>query len=155
MITFGQRLKEVRKERGLTTRQAAALIGISQPYVSQIERGMATHVASKTVTAIGAKLGLNEHWLRTGEGEKYATPQPAVMVPSPSPASSRPVLAKTTWRYRALEWLATRAGYRLVVPTSKVTGRKGLVWGLTLEEALKGMEAASRLLQEIGEGVAE
>lgn len=39
-LTMGDRIKEIRKQRGLTQEQLAEALDISVEYVSQIERGM-------------------------------------------------------------------------------------------------------------------
>lgn len=70
---IGLRIRSVRNELGLSTTGFAKLVGISQTYVSQIERGLA-NVAPKTLTAIAARLGVTENWLLTGDEPKFINP---------------------------------------------------------------------------------
>lgn len=62
------RLKEARKKRGLTLREVADQIGISESAVSNIERGR-NKPSGSTLALFCQKLHISESWLRTGEGE--------------------------------------------------------------------------------------
>ena len=37
---FGERLRQLREERGLTQRSLADLLGVKHPYISEMERGI-------------------------------------------------------------------------------------------------------------------
>jgi len=39
-VLFGERLREVREERGETQRSLAELTGMTHPYISEMERGL-------------------------------------------------------------------------------------------------------------------
>lgn len=147
-IGIGQRIKLVRSSLGLSTTAAAKKIGYAQSHLSQVENGK-SHPSARMLEAITSKLGISEHWLLTGEGEMNATAQPVVVAPPSPPISVDRILPKTTWRYRALEWLAARAGYRLVVPTAKV-GPRIQYPGMSYEEALQSVRALSNALKAIG-----
>jgi transcriptional regulator with XRE-family HTH domain len=61
----GERLRELRKEQGMTVKQCAALIGISQGYLAHIERGDRPTVAPATFNRICATLNVPRvHLLR-------------------------------------------------------------------------------------------
>ena len=51
-------LKEIRKERGLTTQQLAVLAGMSQSYVSDIENGRKT-LNARRMEALAKALGVS------------------------------------------------------------------------------------------------
>ncbi len=54
---FGQRLREVRKQKGTSQEKLAADAGVSRTYVSDIERG-ARNVSLTTVEGLAAALGV-------------------------------------------------------------------------------------------------
>ena len=68
-MSVGERIKQVRKEAGLTLRAFGAQIGISNGSVSQIEHGV-INPSAQTIKSICREFRINETWLRTGEGEK-------------------------------------------------------------------------------------
>lgn len=64
------RIKEVRKDAGLTTREMAERLGVTSGSVSLIETGK-RNVTRQIITAICREFKVSENWLLTGEGEKY------------------------------------------------------------------------------------
>ncbi|MDR1466665.1 MAG: helix-turn-helix domain-containing protein [Treponema sp.] len=62
------RLKQLRKELGLTQSDFASRLDMAQNSYSQIENGRAT-LTDKNITLVCLRYGISEHWLRTGEGE--------------------------------------------------------------------------------------
>lgn len=70
MDSIGNRIRTVRKENGLTLVTFGERIGITNPSLSAIENGK-TNPSTQTVMLICREFGVNETWLRTGEGEKY------------------------------------------------------------------------------------
>lgn len=54
--TFGQRVKHIRKSRGLTTRQLAELIHVPFSYLSMIECGNITVLPNNLISLIATKL---------------------------------------------------------------------------------------------------
>lgn len=64
---FGSRLREARKERGLTQGEVAQVLGLSQGTVSQAEK---EGDGSVHVAAYAQLLQVNPLWLATGEGPK-------------------------------------------------------------------------------------
>lgn len=69
------RIKELRKSFGLSQSEFANRIGIGQTGISSIERGNST-VTDRTISQIVNSFGVDEHWLRTGEGEPFPEPSP-------------------------------------------------------------------------------
>lgn len=69
-MTENERIKAVRKDRGLTLDEFGARIGVKKSALSQIENGK-TNPSDQTRRSICREFGVNEEWLRTGEGEPY------------------------------------------------------------------------------------
>lgn len=67
---IGPRLHRFRHERGLTLQQLAALTGLSQPFLSQVERGRA-HLSVESQKRVAAALGISpiDLWVQHGRGE--------------------------------------------------------------------------------------
>lgn len=68
--TIGQRIKMIRKKEGLSQAAFGKCLGISDPSVSMLERGV-TNPAKQTMLSICREFRINEEWLRTGEGEPH------------------------------------------------------------------------------------
>lgn len=68
--TMGSRFKQVRVELNMRQGDFASEIQSSQGHVSDIENGR-KNVSDKTVEILALKFHVNEHWLRTGEGEMF------------------------------------------------------------------------------------
>lgn len=69
-MSFGERLKQLRKELGLTQLEFAAKIGTTRNNIAGYEIGRRDPSAA-AVNLIIAKLNVSETWLRTGEGEMF------------------------------------------------------------------------------------
>lgn len=69
MGTFGERLREARKEAKLTQGQLASKSGLSQTTISDIERGR--NAGSTEAPALAAVLGVEALWLSDGKLPKY------------------------------------------------------------------------------------
>lgn len=65
--TVGQRLREIRKEKGLTQPVFARSIGISQGHLSEMESGK-TSPTEPILIAIEYRYSIKKDWLLTGEG---------------------------------------------------------------------------------------
>ena len=68
MNTIGDRIKEVRKIKGLTEQRFADELGLKRNTVGGYEIGTVTP-SDRTIADISQKFDINESWLRTGEGE--------------------------------------------------------------------------------------
>lgn len=69
-----ERFKILRKDTGLTQKDFAARVGLSQNFIAQIESGSKVP-SDRTVSDICRIFHVNEDWLRTGEGEMYDLPE--------------------------------------------------------------------------------
>lgn len=65
-----ERVKEIRKAKGMTLEQFGSMIGIQKSAISKIERGE-NAVSDQTRLSICRAFNVNETWLRTGEGEMF------------------------------------------------------------------------------------
>jgi PAS domain S-box-containing protein len=59
VVTFGQRLRELRKARGMTQRELAQKTAISYSYVSKLETGVMPPPRQKIILALAEVLGAN------------------------------------------------------------------------------------------------
>lgn len=64
------RIDQVVKKSGLTKAKFAERIGVSAPYVTMLCSGT-SNASDRTITDICREFGVNEVWLRTGEGEPF------------------------------------------------------------------------------------
>ena len=53
----GRRIREIRDQKGITQEQLADAAGLTRPYLSNLERGIATNPRLETLRAIAAALG--------------------------------------------------------------------------------------------------
>lgn len=67
---MGERLKELRKTLGLTQKEFADKLGMVPPAIGMMERG-ARKINERQLKSICAVYGVNENWLRNGEGEMF------------------------------------------------------------------------------------
>ena len=70
-MTFGERIKAVRKASNLTQEAFASRLGIKQNTVALIESGK-RNSSDQVILSVCREFGVNETWLRTGAGEMYA-----------------------------------------------------------------------------------
>lgn len=64
---MNKRIKELRKKNGMTQKDLAERIGLSQSGISWIEQD-GSNVDNSTIKNICREFHVNEKWLRTGEG---------------------------------------------------------------------------------------
>lgn len=70
---LGAKIRTLRKERGLTLKSLAQLSGLSHPFLSQVERGLA-RPSMNSLHQISEALGTNASWLLAGsENTREAT----------------------------------------------------------------------------------
>ena len=67
---MNNRLRELRKELGLTMEAFGNKIGIGKATISMIESGK-TVLTDRNISIICKEFSVNETWLRTGEGEMF------------------------------------------------------------------------------------
>ena len=68
---MNERIKSLRKRLNMTQEQFAARLGIKRGAIANYEIGRNVPVDS-VVSLICREFGVNEAWLRTGEGEMFA-----------------------------------------------------------------------------------
>lgn len=68
-----ERIKELRKYLGLTQAEFGEKIAMRQTGVAWLESGD-RKITDRVITTICAVFGVDEIWLRTGEGEMFRTP---------------------------------------------------------------------------------
>ncbi len=67
---MNERIKELRKELGLTLEKFGEALGVQKSAVSKWERGE-NSVPEQMFKSICREFNVSENWLRTGEGEMY------------------------------------------------------------------------------------
>lgn len=63
---IGERLKQFRKEKGLSQKDIAAAIGMTQGYISEVEKGLKLP-GSEFLISLKKSFGLDLNWFLTGE----------------------------------------------------------------------------------------
>ena len=64
--TIGQRIKELREDRGLSQEKFGKRVGVTQQYVGALESGK-RNPGPALVFMISKKFGTSEAWLREGK----------------------------------------------------------------------------------------
>ncbi|TFC93375.1 MULTISPECIES: helix-turn-helix transcriptional regulator [Cryobacterium] len=67
-LSFGQRVREIRQDRGLSQEELAELAGMHRTYVSSLERGL-RNVGLDNILAIAAALDVSPSDLFLGENK--------------------------------------------------------------------------------------
>lgn len=65
-----ERIKQIRKDNKLTQVEFGERIGVKGNTITNYENGLRTPVDA-VILSICREFSVNEHWLRTGEGEPY------------------------------------------------------------------------------------
>jgi transcriptional regulator with XRE-family HTH domain len=73
-MTINERIVKVRRDLKLTQPVFAEKICISKGYIANLELGQ-KEVNDRIVRLISTAFGVNEQWLRTGEGAMFHDPQ--------------------------------------------------------------------------------
>jgi SOS-response transcriptional repressor LexA len=71
LAEFGNRIKQVLHEKGLSQSQLARLVGVKQQTISYICAPDSPSSTSRYASKIASVLGVNPAWLQSGEGGKY------------------------------------------------------------------------------------
>lgn len=67
---MNERIKEIRKQAGLSQTEFADRIGLTKNFISLVETG-GRAPSDRTISDICREFGVNEAWLRTGVGEPH------------------------------------------------------------------------------------
>lgn len=73
-MTINERVKCIRKHYNLTMEKFGEHFGITKTAISLIESGK-NSVTDANIKSICREFNVNEHWLRTGEGEMFLLPE--------------------------------------------------------------------------------
>ncbi|MDE7430601.1 MAG: helix-turn-helix domain-containing protein [Lachnospiraceae bacterium] len=69
-MTVNERVKKLRIESNLTLEKFGAKLGVKRSAISQIEHGV-NGVTDQMIKLMVKEFGVNENWLRTGDGEMF------------------------------------------------------------------------------------
>jgi transcriptional regulator with XRE-family HTH domain len=69
------RIRAIRRELGINQGEFARRIGLTQTAMSMIEVGK-SKLTEQNIKLICVTFNVNEHWLRTGEGEMFGSLSP-------------------------------------------------------------------------------
>lgn len=67
---MNERIKTIREDRNLSQSEFADMLDLKRNSISLIELGK-RNPSDRTINDICKEFSVNEHWLRTGEGEPY------------------------------------------------------------------------------------
>jgi transcriptional regulator with XRE-family HTH domain len=70
IMEIRDRLKEIRQNLGLTQVKFAERIAVSTSHLAGMELGVKT-INDRILRLISSEFNVDEHWLKTGEGEMY------------------------------------------------------------------------------------
>lgn len=70
-MTLGKRIKEIRKDNGLTQKEFADKISVSRPFISRIEADK-EKPSESLMKLISATFGIELDWIMQGTGYKYS-----------------------------------------------------------------------------------
>lgn len=73
-MTFAERLLSLRKKRGYTQEQLAALCGLSQSTIASYESGNRLH--TRNLFSLAHALGVTPLWLEKGKGQPFVFDEP-------------------------------------------------------------------------------
>ncbi|HEX9058582.1 MAG TPA: helix-turn-helix transcriptional regulator [Clostridia bacterium] len=68
-----ERIKELRQYLNLNQTEFSKRIGITQPSLSDIEKGKTANIDARTIKILCQEFNVNEEWIRTGQGEMFKT----------------------------------------------------------------------------------
>ena len=69
-MNCGDRVKQIRKNKGMTLEKFGERVGVTKQTVSRIENGV-NALTEQMLLSICREFDVNEDWLRTGEGEMF------------------------------------------------------------------------------------
>lgn len=75
---MNERLKELRTTLGCTQEEFGKKIGVKKAAVNKWEKGI-NSIADSVILSICREFGVNEQWLRTGEGEMFEQTRESVL----------------------------------------------------------------------------
>lgn len=109
-VTIGQRIRDARKEKGLTQKKLGELCGMSDAQIRQYEIGY-RNPSYKTLNKIADALGVNKGDLIFGDSDyKYGDPEFARILDdlANTLGESGKADSNPQWIYEALEWFEAK-----------------------------------------------
>lgn len=75
-MNCGERVKQIRKSKGMTLEKFGEKVGVTKQTVSRIENGV-NALTEQMLLSICREFEVNETWLRNGEGEMFKERSPS------------------------------------------------------------------------------
>ncbi len=75
-MNCGERVKQIRKSKGMTLEKFGERVGVTKQTVSRIENGV-NALTEQMLLSVCREFAVNEQWLRTGEGEMFKERSPS------------------------------------------------------------------------------
>ena len=75
-MSCGERVKQIRKNKGMTLEKFGEKVGVTKQTVSRIENGV-NALTEQMLLSICREFNVNEAWLRNGEGEMFKERSPS------------------------------------------------------------------------------
>lgn len=75
-MNCGERVKQIRKNKGMTLEKFGEKVGVTKQTVSRIENGV-NALTEQMLLSICREFDVNESWLRNGEGEMFKERSPS------------------------------------------------------------------------------
>src|SRR5699024_3632256 len=75
-MDWGERVKQMRKSKGMTLEKFGERVGVTKQTVSRIENGV-NALTEQMLLSVCREFDVNEQWLRTGEGEIFKERSPS------------------------------------------------------------------------------
>lgn len=73
-LKLNERLKAMRKHLNLKQDEMGAKVNLSRSHISSLENGT-RELTDRIISDVCREFNVNEHWLRTGEGEMFIQPE--------------------------------------------------------------------------------
>lgn len=73
MNTVGERLKFIRKQKGMTQKQLAEMLKVTENFIYRLENNK-RNIQENSIELLKLNLNVNKNWLLTGEGEVFIDP---------------------------------------------------------------------------------
>lgn len=70
-MKINDRIKKVRNSLNLSQIEFAKRLGVTQPSLSDIEKGKTENIDGRNIKIICSEFNVNEDWLRTGKGTMF------------------------------------------------------------------------------------
>jgi transcriptional regulator with XRE-family HTH domain len=139
-MSFGARLRETRKARGLKGIQLAERSGVDGSTISRYEKGERLAPEADKVARLAKALGVNVPWLLTGDGPRE--PGPVVIETPVGRAALEAVLFTYEWpdEIRSETVTEIEGLLRAEAQTSAGAGRSAAAWRHRAREFIRARE---------------